>query len=51
MLLEEGQSWMVSPPDAPRVLLLRGGKLRLHPLPVELFPSGHVAFIQRTPWR
>ena len=38
-------------PEDPRVTLLRNGTLRLHPLPVLLFPSGHVAFVQRLPWR
>lgn len=51
ILLEDGVHTMTSPPDDPRVLLLRNGTLRLHPLPVLRFPSGHVAFVQRTPWR
>ena len=42
---------MPSTPEDPRLLLLVNGTLRLHPLPILLFPSGHAAFVQRLPWR
>lgn len=45
------QGLMPATPDEPRVLLLLNGTLRLHPLPVLLFASGHVAFVQRLPWK
>jgi len=38
-------------PEDPKVTLLANDTVRLHPLPVILFSSGHVAFVQRTPWR
>lgn len=41
-------------PEDDHVLLLTwaaNDSLRLHPLPVALFPSGHVAFVQRLPWK
>ena len=50
-LLEEGVGLMEAVPEDSRVLWLRGHTLRLHPLPALLFPSGHVAFVQRLPWR
>ena len=50
-LLEEGVGLMEALPGQPRVLSLRNRTLALHPLPVLLFPSGHVAFVQHTPWR
>lgn len=41
-------------PEDNHVLLLTwsaGDTLRLQPLPVLLFASGHVGFVQRLPWR
>eukprot|EP00887_Chlorella_sp_A99_P000964 scaffold5.g964.t1 len=37
--------------DDPRSILAWNRTLRVQALPVVLFPSGHVAFVQRTPWR
>ena len=52
MLLEEGtEAELLAAPEDARATLHRRGALRLHPLPVALFPSGHVAFVQRLPWR
>lgn len=45
------QGLMPATKDDPRVLLLLNETLRLHPLPVLLFASGHVAFVQRLPWK
>ena len=50
-ILEEGVGLMEAAPEEPRVLLLRNATLRVRPLPVLRFPSGHVAFVQRAPWR
>jgi hypothetical protein len=44
----------VAAPEDERVLLMSwapNDTLRLHPLPVARFSSGHVAFVQRLPWR
>ncbi|EFN51102.1 hypothetical protein CHLNCDRAFT_141437 [Chlorella variabilis] len=49
LLLEEGQDSLPSAPGDPRTVLMRGGSLAVHPLPVLLFPGGHVAFVQRLP--
>ena len=35
----------------PRTVLVWDNKLRLQVLPVLLFSNGHVAFVQRTPWK
>ncbi|KAL4434049.1 hypothetical protein ABPG75_000490 [Micractinium tetrahymenae] len=52
MLLEEGSEWKLdADPEDRHTTLLRNGTLRLHPLPVLLFPGGHVAFVQRLPWK
>ena len=51
MLLDQNAGAMPASPEDPRVILLRNDTLRLHPLPVLRFPSGHVAFVQRLPWR
>ena len=52
LILEEGQEWeLAAAPEDPRVVLVQAGTLRLHPLPVLLFPGGHVAFVQRLPWK
>ncbi|EFN57248.1 expressed protein [Chlorella variabilis] len=52
MLLEEGSEWKLdAAPEDDHITLMRNGTLRLHPLPILLFPSGHVAFVQRLPWR
>lgn len=52
LLLEEGSEWRLeAAPEDARVTLMRNATLRLHPLPLLLFPSGHVAFVQRLPWR
>lgn len=40
-----------SDPENPRILMLLDNTLRMHPLPVLQFPSGHVAFVQRLPWK
>lgn len=41
-----------SPPaDEPRTILVYNGTLRVQTLPVVLFSGGHVAFVQRTPWK
>ncbi|KAL4447981.1 hypothetical protein ABPG75_005200 [Micractinium tetrahymenae] len=45
------QGLMPATQEEPRVLLLLNETLRLHPLPVLLFASGHVAFVQRLPWK
>lgn len=48
----QGNEWeLLAVPEDPRVILLYNGKLKVHPLPVLLFPGGHVAFVQRLPWR
>ncbi|KAL4446836.1 hypothetical protein ABPG77_008080 [Micractinium sp. CCAP 211/92] len=50
MLLEEGSEWKLdADPEDRRNTLMRNGTLRLHPLPVLLFPGGHMAFVQRLP--
>jgi hypothetical protein len=51
MLLDQNAGAMQATPEDPRVILLRNGTLRLHPLPVLRFPGGHVGFVQRLPWR
>lgn len=40
-----------SPTDDPRSILVWSRKLRVQPLPASLFANGHVAFVQRLPWR
>jgi hypothetical protein len=35
----------------PRIGLMFNNALRVQALPVALFPGGHVAFVQRTPWK
>jgi hypothetical protein len=37
-------------PEDSRTIWAANNTLRLHPLPVVLFPGGHVAFVQRLPW-
>ena len=37
--------------DDPRTILANNRTLRVQTLPVLLFANGHVAFVQRTPWR
>lgn len=52
MLLEQDLVGDVqATPDNPRLLSLRKGSLRLHPLPTLLFANGHVAFVQHLPWK
>ena len=51
MLLDQGAGWLPPAPEDSHVVLLRDGSIRLHPLPIIRFPSGHVAFVQRLPWR
>ena len=49
---EQGSEWKLdAAPEDDHITLMRNGTLRLHPLPILLFPSGHVAFVQRLPWR
>lgn len=52
MVLEEGTEWiLLASPEDPWVTLNHNGDVRVHPLPVLQFPSGHAAFVQRLPWR
>ncbi|PRW57844.1 glycosyltransferase family 77 [Chlorella sorokiniana] len=52
MLLEQGNEWeLKAAPEDKRVILLWNSQVKVHPLPVALFPGGHVAFVQRSPWR
>ena len=51
MLLDNDTRQLQPAPEDPRTILLRSQTLRLHPLPVLQFPSGHVAFVQRLPWK
>ena len=51
MLLDQNAGAMQPTQEDPRVILLRNGTLRLHPLPVLRFPGGHVGFVQCLPWR
>lgn len=52
MLLEQGNEWELhAVPEDERVILLWDSQIKVHPLPVVLFPGGHVAFVQRSPWR
>jgi hypothetical protein len=37
--------------DEPRIVSVFNTSLRVQPLPVALFPGGHVAFVQHTPER
>lgn len=37
--------------DEPRAVMAWEGKLKVQPFPVILFANGHVAFVQRLPWR
>ncbi len=50
--LPQGNEWELhATPEDERVILLWNGRVQVHPLPVALFPGGHVAFVQRSPWR
>jgi hypothetical protein len=49
---EQGSEWHLdADPLDERSTLMRNGTLHLHPLPVLLFANGHVAFVQRLPWK
>ncbi|KAL4452531.1 hypothetical protein ABPG75_008193 [Micractinium tetrahymenae] len=50
LLFEEG-GIVGAGKDDPRTILVWRRQLRVQVLPVLLFSGGHVAFIQRTPWR
>jgi len=49
--LIQPQGPMPAAPEDDHMLLMRNGTLRVHALPVLLFANGHVAFVQRLPWR
>ncbi|PSC68599.1 glycosyltransferase family 77 [Micractinium conductrix] len=50
ILLEKGELRPAGP-DEPRAVMAWEGKLKVQPFPVILFANGHVAFVQRLPWR
>lgn len=48
----QGNEWELhAAPEDEHVILLWNSQVKVHPLPVVLFPGGHVAFVQRSPWR
>lgn len=52
LVLEEGHQAATSvDPAEPRTIWQANHMLRLHPLNATLFPGGHVAFVQRAPWK
>lgn len=52
LIVVQGNEWKLeADPEDSRTTLHMNGTLRLHPLPVLLFPGGHVAFVQRLPWK
>jgi hypothetical protein len=44
-------SLLAAAADEPRLIWAFNGTLRLQTLPVALFSGGHVAFVQRNPWK
>ena len=51
LLLDEGMKGdIVEVPGEERTIYQANSTIKLHPLPVLLFPGGHIAFVQRVPW-